>query len=193
MSFRITLPDTLNIRLSTTDASGNFRSTDLRLCDMKEDHIIFVLAEGVGRMARDIAGDKKFNRIPQVRYQKRRDHVHNNIARGCISDSKGRAVDVVLEAMRQCVIEYGIKKSEARSWNYQRIQTFLDGSGATTFEAELAEVKRGLERKARIIASINTEVPPPPVKVAEIESGLDDDSEFDEDEDKPEDDIDGNA
>ena len=172
MSFQIYLPDYLDLRIGPIQADGTFRTARLPLADMAPEAIIADLCEGGGRMARDIKGDAKYNRVPQVRWDARIEYVEVNLAAGNISQG-GRQTDVVLEGMRQTCLEYGVKKSECKAWNYQRIQTFLDASGATTFKAEMDEVKRGIERKAKIVASIGTDVPPPPVKVPTLGPGTD--------------------
>lgn len=172
MTFRINLPDTLDIRISPINAEGNFKVAVLPLADMTEANVILALTEGVGTKARDLMGDKKYNTKSGLvaRYATRKEYVETKVANGDYSGG-GRQTDVVLEALRQACLEYGAKKSECKNWNYQRIQNFFDNSVATTFDDELAEVKRGLERKAKIVASLNPDTVPEPPAPRQIESG----------------------
>ena len=172
MTFRINLPDTLDIRISPIHADGSFKVARLPLSKMTEANIVLALSEGVGTKARDLMGDKKYNTKSGLvaRYSTRTDYVESKVANGDYSGG-GRQTDVVLEALRQACLEYGVKKSECKNWNYQRIQNFFDNSGATTFDDELAEIKRGLERKAKIAASIDPNTVPEPPAPRQIEAG----------------------
>ena len=172
MTVRINLPDSLAIRIGPIYADGTFKTAQLPLASMTEANIVLALQEGVGTKARDLMGDKKYNTKSGLvaRYTARSEYVTAKVPTGDYSGG-GRQTDVVLEALRQACLEYGVKKSEAKTWNYQRIQNFFDNSGATTFDDELAEIKRGLERKAKIAASIDPNTVPEPPAPRQIEAG----------------------